>query len=133
DLVMFPEASAGNRQAIYLWEEASRPVFVLEVLSHTRHDQDPRKNPRLYQDDLRVPEYFVCDPMLDYPRAWGYRLVGGQYQQIEAGRDGRVWSEELRAWFGTDESGQVRVWDERGRRMLRHREAVERAETAERE
>lgn len=140
DLVVFPQIDdpARGRSALYLWEEASRPVFVLEVLSTSSRDTDPDEKLRVYQDDLGVPEYFICDPMDGAQQVWGHRLEVGEYREIEPDEQGRVWSEELRAWFGPDELGDMQVWDASGRRMSRHVAAVrereaerQRAEAAE--
>jgi hypothetical protein len=45
----------------------------------------------LYQDTLRVPEYFLYDPYEEYldPPLQGYRLEQGSYQRIEP-VDGRL-------------------------------------------
>jgi Uma2 family endonuclease len=128
DLAVFPRIEPRERRSVYLWEEASRPVFVLEVLSSSTADQDWGDKLIRYRDDLRVAEYFICDPKEGEQKVWGHRLVDGEYRGIIAREDGRVWSEELQAWFGQDEAGMLHVWTRDGRQLRWHVAAVEYAE-----
>ena len=69
-----------------LWEEGRAPQLIIELTwSSTRHTDRQRKY-RLYQDVLRVREYFLFDPFGDYlePPLQGYRLRGGLYGTIRA-------------------------------------------------
>lgn len=128
DLVVFPRIERRNCKAMYLWDEASMPVFVLEVLSDKTRSRDLNLKLRAYQDEMRVPEYFMCDPTDGEQQVCGFRLVDWKYQPIEPDERGRVWSEELRAWFGPDELGDMQIWDASGRRMARHEEALDERE-----
>lgn len=66
------------------WEEGKGPDVVIELTSSsTRHEDVTRKFER-YQSTLRVPEYFLFDPLGDYldPPLRGYRLRQGKYGAI---------------------------------------------------
>ena len=78
------------------WVEGKGPDVVIELTSATTKREDRTKKWKLYQDVLKVPEYFLFDPFGDYlnPRFQGYRLVRGEYQEMKfAG--GRLRSRKL--------------------------------------
>ena len=79
-----------RRHRNYLvWLEGKPPDFVLEVTSKNTRAEDQVKKFALYRDVLKVPEYFLFDPLGDYlrPSLQGYRLFEGEYRPIslEAG------------------------------------------------
>lgn len=71
-------------------DDGKGPDFVLEATSKSTRREDLNKKYRIDQDDLKVREYFLFDPLDEYlrPRLRGHRLVVGAYQPIEpvAGR-----------------------------------------------
>jgi Uma2 family endonuclease len=69
-----------------LWEEGKGPDVVIELTSSSTRREDLKKKFDLYQDVLKVQEYFLFDPRGDYlkPPFRGYRLVRGKYDPIEA-------------------------------------------------
>jgi Uma2 family endonuclease len=79
------------RRRYLTWEEGKGPDFVLEVTSESTREEDLDGKMRLYREELRVPEYFLFDPLDEYlrPRLQGYRLVGDQYEPIVE-QDGRL-------------------------------------------
>jgi Uma2 family endonuclease len=68
----------------------------MELTSATTRTEDLEDKFQLYQDTLRVPEYFLFDPLGDYlqPRLQGYRLRRGKYSRIKAIK-GRLASQVL--------------------------------------
>lgn len=79
------------------WEEDGRtPNVVFEILSPKTSARDRGTKVRIYQDELRVPEYVLFNPIKRRGRLQltGYRLDGGRYREIEA-VNGRLPSEEL--------------------------------------
>lgn len=66
-----------------VWEEKAPDVVIELTSSSTRHEDIVTKY-RLYQDTLRVKEYFLFDPLGDYldPPMQGHRLRQGQYHPI---------------------------------------------------
>jgi len=86
----------GYRDRYFVWEEGKGPDVVLEISSRSTRNDDLKKKFLLYQDTLKVPEYFLFDPKAEYliPPLRGYRLAQGQYQPIDAVAD-RLPSEVL--------------------------------------
>ena len=86
-----------RQRGIYkLWEEGKGPDVVIEVTSASTQKEDLGKKFRLYEQALRVPEYFLFDPTEDYlhPQLQGYRLRQGKYVTYES-VEGRLHSETL--------------------------------------
>ena len=80
-----------------VWEENGiAPQVVIELTSKRTQKEDTILKRPLYEQVLRVQEYFQFDPTGDYlrPRLQGQRLVGGVYQPI-ALDDERMTSEQL--------------------------------------
>ncbi|HZU36890.1 MAG TPA: Uma2 family endonuclease [Gemmataceae bacterium] len=75
-----------DRPNYLLWEEAKGPDMVIELTSSSTRREDLETKYRLYQDPLRVKEYFLFDPLGDYlqPSLQGHRLRRGQYHSIQA-------------------------------------------------
>jgi hypothetical protein len=69
---------------------------VIELTSSSTRREDTRQKFELYRDVLRVPEYFLFDPLGDYlsPRFQGYRLTAGEYRPMRP-TDGRLRSRQL--------------------------------------
>ena len=69
-----------------MWEEGKGPDVVIELTSSSMRDEDVDDKFQLYQNNLRVPEYFLFDPHGDYldPPLRGYRLNRGRYSAIRA-------------------------------------------------
>jgi Uma2 family endonuclease len=80
-----------ERPNYLLWEEGKGLDFVIELTSKTTRREDCKKKFALYQDVLRVKEYFLFDPHGEYliPQLQGYRLRAGEYRPIRA-IDGRL-------------------------------------------
>jgi Uma2 family endonuclease len=75
-----------DRPNYLIWEEGKGPDVVIELTSASTRHEDVEEKYQLYQDRLRVPEYFLFDPLGDYldPPLRGYRLRQGKYQPIRA-------------------------------------------------
>jgi Uma2 family endonuclease len=83
-----------ERKSWVLWEEGKSPDVVIELLSESTAEQDKNGKKLVYQDQMRVPEYFWYDPF--DPADWrGFRLVGGVYQEMELNGADRYVSEKL--------------------------------------
>jgi len=118
-----------RRDNYLLWQEGKGPDVVIEVTSKTTKREDQTKKWTLYQDVLRVPEYFQFDPTEDYlkPPMQGHRLVDGQYVPIEP-VDGRLPSVVVALHLERDGS-QLRLVDPAtGQRLPTYRERVAEAE-----
>ena len=94
-----------------LWREGRPPNLVIEITSKSTRQEDQEEKLVLYQNELKVREYFLFDPLNQYlkPQLKGYRLQAGAYQPIEAVR-GRLPSEEIGVHFEAD-GKQLRMFD----------------------
>ena len=85
------------RHSYKVWEENGvAPAVVFEFTSKKTRREDVTIKRPLYEQVLRVQEYFQFDPTGDYlkPRLQGQRLRADRYEAIEL-RDERMWSEQL--------------------------------------
>jgi Uma2 family endonuclease len=75
-----------DRPNYLLWEEGRAPQVVIELTSSSTRREDQTTKRTLYQDTLKVREYFLFDPEGDYldPPLQGYRLRQGRYRPIRA-------------------------------------------------
>ena len=82
------------------WEEGRGPDVVIELTSSRTRWRDTERKFRIYRDVLKVPEYFLFDPLDHYLESWlqGYRLVAGgvpadaddRWPVVEQGFTGRA-------------------------------------------
>ncbi len=87
----------GRRRFYKVWEENGiAPSVIFEFTSKKTKKEDLTIKKSLYEQVLRVQEYFQFDPTGDYlkPRLQGQRLHEGVYQPIEL-NDNRMFSEQL--------------------------------------
>ena len=116
------------------WLEGVKgPEVVVEMTSPSTRREDKGKKFRIYQEDLKVREYFLFDPLDEYldPVLQGYRLVEGDYRPIEPVA-GRLPSEVLGLHLEAD-GIFVRLFDPAtGRRLLNRLERLERMDDANR-
>jgi Uma2 family endonuclease len=86
-----------QRDSYMTWKEGNhRPSVVFEITSRKTKTEDLTTKVSLYEQTLRVPEYFMFDPNGDYltPRLQGRRLIGNRYATLEP-EDDRIYSVEL--------------------------------------
>ena len=76
-----------------IWQEGKGPDVVIELLSESTADYDKTEKKQLYQDRVRVPEYFLYDPFSG--ELAGFSLRDGQYTPIEPDAEGRLMSRQL--------------------------------------
>ncbi len=115
------------RPSYKTWLEGGKgPDFVLEATSRSTRREDRGKKFRTYQDELKVREYFLFDPLGEYlkPPLQGYRLAEGQYRPIGP-VDGRLPSEVLGLHLEAD-GGLIGLFDPAtGRKVPTRLEALE--------
>src|SRR5207245_8707848 len=106
-----PKVTVPRRQRYLLWEEGKGPDWVTELTSASTRDEDLDHKWALYQNVLRVREYFLFDPKGEFldPPVQGNRLVDGVYRPIEV-VNGRLPSEVLRLHLEAD-GELLRFWD----------------------
>jgi len=103
-----------DRKSWVVWQEGKGPDVVIELLSDSTAAQDKGEKKDVYQNCLRVPEYFWFDP---YTAEWaGFSLRDGQYEPIEVDAQGQLRSQQLGLalvrWEGTyqEESARWLRW-----------------------
>lgn len=119
------------RDLYKVWEEGKTPSVVFEFTSKTTRREDTEKKRPLYEQILRVDEYFLFDPTEDYldPVLQGYRLKDGVYTLIPL-VDGKIKSEQLGLEFVTEGKLLRIINPETGQPLLTHKEALQLAEIA---
>jgi Uma2 family endonuclease len=100
------------RDSWVVWEEGKGPEVVIELISEETAEYDKGERKEIYQDHLKVAEYFWFDPQ--NPDDWaGFELVGGQYREIATAGQTHLLSKQLGLtlvrWRGVHE-GLDRVW-----------------------
>jgi Uma2 family endonuclease len=101
-----------ERKSWVVWEEGKAPDVIIELLSESTATQDKTIKKDIYQNQMRVPEYFWYDPF--NPEDWaGFRLLGGVYQPLNREEDNRYVCQTLQLslilWHGNYE-GVTTTW-----------------------
>jgi Uma2 family endonuclease len=116
----------GERRAYFVWVEGKGPDVVFKITSRTTSKIDTGKKLLLYQNVLRVPEYFLFDPYEEYlsPSLRGYRLINGIYVPIQP-EHGLLFSDQLSLGMGR-QGRMLRLYDPAtGRILLNPKEELE--------
>lgn len=83
-----------ERKSWVVWEEGKAPNVVIELLSESTKQEDKTRKKQVYQNQMRVPEYFWYDPFNREDWA-GFSLQKNQYQPLEKDENQRYISEQL--------------------------------------
>jgi Uma2 family endonuclease len=96
DVFVVKGVPAHDRPNYLTWQEGKGPDLVIELTSSSTRSEDVNRKFLLYQNTLKVREYFLFDPLGDYldPPLRGYRLRGRTYAAIRP-RKGRLASKVL--------------------------------------
>lgn len=93
-----------ERKSWVVWEEGKGLDVVIELLSESTAQQDKTEKKQIYQNQLRVPEYFWFDPFNPEDLA-GFALCKGIYEPLAPDTQGRFFSQQLGLtlirWQGT--------------------------------
>jgi Uma2 family endonuclease len=82
-----------DRKSWLVWREGKGPDVVIEIISDSTAEKDKTLKKQIYQDRLRVPEYYWYDP---FTYEWdGFVLRGGKYEPIAPTAEGWLPSEQL--------------------------------------
>jgi Uma2 family endonuclease len=82
-----------ERKSWVVWQEGKGPDVVIELLSESTAAVDKGEKKRVYQDRLRVPEYYWFDP---FSAEWaGFALHDGVYEPMDTDAQGRLCSKKL--------------------------------------
>ncbi|MBR8834978.1 MAG: DUF874 family protein [Stigonema ocellatum SAG 48.90 = DSM 106950] len=83
-----------ERRSWVVWEEGKAPDVVIELLSYSTSEQDKNEKKLIYQNQLRVSEYFWFDPF--NPDDWaGFFLQKGVYQPLVPNEQNQFLSQSL--------------------------------------
>ncbi|MDG4551115.1 MAG: Uma2 family endonuclease [Candidatus Contendobacter sp.] len=94
DVFIALEVPRSERKSWVVWEEGKGPDVVIELLSEQTAHEDKGRKKRVYQNQLRVAEYFWFDPF--DPDDWaGFELAHGIYQPLAPDAQGRLISRRL--------------------------------------
>ncbi|WP_330359406.1 Uma2 family endonuclease [Moorena bouillonii] len=83
-----------ERLSWVVWEEGKGPDVIIELIYDSTANTDKTTKKVVYQDQVRVPEYFWYDPFNPEDFA-GFRLHNGVYQPLTEDEQGRLISERL--------------------------------------
>ncbi len=84
----------GERLSWVVWDEGKAPDVIIELISESTASKDKTEKKQVYQDQVRVPEYFWYDPF--NPEDWaGFSLEKGVYQPLNRDEKGRLISGHL--------------------------------------
>lgn len=102
DVFVVLDVPRRERRSWVVWDEGKAPDVVIELLSDTTAAVDRGEKKLVYQDRLRVPEYYWYHP---FTREFaGWLLKDGAYIPIEPDEAGRLISPRLglalRIWEG---------------------------------
>ena len=77
-----------ERKSWVIWEEGKGPDVVIELLSISTAMRDKTEKKQIYQDRLRVPEYYWFDP---FTTEWaGFVLSQHEYQPLPINQQGHM-------------------------------------------
>ena len=94
DVFVVLDVPRGERKSWVVWEEGKGPDVVIELLSESTAEADKTLKKRVYQDQLRVAEYFWFDPF--NPDDWaGFSLRGSRYEAMKLDDQKRFVSHSL--------------------------------------
>ena len=83
-----------ERRSWVVWEEGKGPDVVIELLSDSTANIDKNEKKLIYQNQLRVPEYFWFDPFNPDDFA-GFSLEYGVYKELELNEQNQYISSSL--------------------------------------
>ncbi|MEH2063765.1 MAG: Uma2 family endonuclease [Nostoc sp.] len=84
----------GERRSWVVWEEGKTPDVVIELLSDSTAQADKNEKKLIYQNQMRVPEYFWYDPFNPNDLA-GFSNEKGAYQPIALNAQNQLVSQSL--------------------------------------
>ncbi|MGI0488388.1 Uma2 family endonuclease [Pantanalinema rosaneae CENA516] len=94
DVFVVLDVPKGERLSWVVWEEGKAPDVVIELLSESTAEADKQEKKQVYQNQMRVPEYFWFDPF--NPDDWaGFSLQQGNYQPIAVNDHNQLVSHSL--------------------------------------
>ncbi len=84
----------GERLSWVCWEEGKSPDVVIELLSPSTAKYDKTKKKDIYQNAMKVGEYYWYDPF-DSNDLKGFQIQNGRYQELQPNAQGNLPSYSL--------------------------------------
>ena len=94
DVFVAMDVPIGERRSWVIWEEGKAPDVVIELLSKSTATKDKTEKKLIYQNQMRVLEYFWYNPF-DSADFAGFSLQGGNYVPLSFDAQQRLISEKL--------------------------------------
>lgn len=106
-----------ERRVFKTWEEKGLKL-VIEVTSRKTRKEDLGDKKAKYQNELKVPEYYLFDPRGEWikEKLRGFRLRAGEYEDIAA-VDGR-WPSKVLGLHLEAVGTELRLWDPKTQKYL---------------
>ncbi|XXY46814.1 Uma2 family endonuclease [Sorangium sp. So ce269] len=93
-----------DRKSWVVWQENGRtPDLVIELLSESTESVDRGEKMRIYAKVLRVPEYFMFDPMKNMLEGHVLDIGSRSYERMVPNADGELVSQQLGLRLGVRE------------------------------
>lgn len=83
-----------ERKSWVVWQEEKAPDVVIELLSDSTAQYDKTDKKLVYQDKMRVSEYYWYDPW-NYEDFAGFSLISGKYEPKSFNEQGWLISDSL--------------------------------------
>jgi len=110
DVFMVRGVSKKDLRTYKTWEQQPHLDFVLELASPSTFLNDFNEKKSIYEQVLRVKEYYIYDPYHEIdPSFVGFRLMGDTYREIDF-LEGFLPSDVLDLWLG-ERDGFLRLYD----------------------
>ena len=93
DVFVVQGVAKRERKSWVVWQEGKAPDVVIELLSESTAQRDKTEKKRIYQNRLRVPEYYWYDPFSG--ELAGFALRDGVYEPIAPNGAGGLPSRQL--------------------------------------
>lgn len=135
DVYVVLDVEPGSRASWVIWEEGKGPDVVIEILSWSTWRRDKGDKKQIYQDNIRVKDYFWFDPRDQ--ELEGFTNTDKGFVSIPKDDAGRLPCPALdlllMVWEGSyqERPGRWLRWATRDGRLLPLREEAARAETEE--
>lgn len=129
DFFLVRQTQKRPRKSWVIWEEDGKyPDLIVELLSDSTAGVDKALKKDLYQNQFRTHEYFWFSPEdLEFA---GFRRISQKYEAIAPNDAGRLWSETLNLYLGSN-NGQLRYFSPEGQLVLTPEEALQAQQRAE--
>ncbi|KYF50903.1 hypothetical protein BE08_33370, partial [Sorangium cellulosum] len=97
-----------DRKSWVVWQENGRtPDLVIELLSESTESVDRGEKMRIYAKVLRVPEYFLFDPMKHALEGYALDIGSRSYKPMIASAGGELVSQQLGLRLGVREGSYL--------------------------